>query len=303
MYPSTPYKTTVPALLPDPLGGDAMGRMLVVLGQEPHDGEVIDTASAFAQAGIPWHAMLPVPLPARVHCPWGVSAEDALTEDHEARRNDAQAHLAMLRRQAQRVHAAVTCESAECADDRLEVAVLKRSRMAGLLVTAAPPEDDVEMPLSSRWFIRLLTESGRPVLVVPRRASLDHPPRLALVAWRDTPQAARALHEALRWLPIACTLRIVVASDPGETRTACVGSDGAIDLLAHVQRHGRAATFEVVDSQGRPPEDVLLDEVSRLDADLIVMGAYGHSHALEFAFGGVTFNLMHRSRVPLFMAH
>jgi nucleotide-binding universal stress UspA family protein len=74
-------------------------------------------------------------------------------------------------------------------------------------------------------------------------------------------------------------------------------------LLAHVQRHGRSATFEIIDRQGRPPEDALLDEVARTNPDLVVMGAYGHTHSMEFVFGGVTSNMLHRSRVPLLMAH
>lgn len=282
---------------------DVLTRVLAILGQEPHDGEVVEATSAFTHSGTPWRAMLPVPLPTRVHCPWGITPADALADDHKARRADAQDHLIMLRREAAHIHTKVTWWAAECADKHLEEAVLEPARMAGLIVAGVPPEDTGETPVSARWFVRLLTESGRPVLVIPRRASLAHPPRQALVAWRDTPESARALHEALRWLPMACTLRIVMAVGAGETHTAGATAENASLLLAHVQRHGRSATFEIIDRQGRPPEDALLDEVARTNPDLVVMGAYGHTHSMEFVFGGVTVNMLHRSRVPLLMAH
>lgn len=281
---------------------DSMG-VLAVLGQEPHDADVLEAASAFAPVGVRWQALLPVPLPERVPCPWGELPEAALAVDHQARRGGAEAHLGMMRRSLLRLHAEAECGSFECADKRLEASVQYRARLAGLIVTGVPPEMDGEMPVAARWFARLLTESGRPTLVVPRRAALTQPPRRALVAWSDTPQASRALHEALLWLPAACTLRIVLAMGAGETRAVRESAAGAVALIAHIQRHHRTATFEVVDSQGRPPEDVLLDEVRLMAADMIVMGAYGHARSLEFVFGGVTLNLLHRSRVPLFMAH
>jgi len=38
------------------------------------------------------------------------------------------------------------------------------------------------------------------------------------------------------------------------------------------------------------------------DADLLVMGAYGHSRVREFLFGGVTRDLLAASPLPVFMA-
>ena len=39
------------------------------------------------------------------------------------------------------------------------------------------------------------------------------------------------------------------------------------------------------------------------EADLMVMGAYGHSRLREMLLGGVTHELLHECPVPLIIAH
>ena len=227
----------------------------------------------------------------------------ALALDHLARRGDAEAHLESLRRSLSRLHAKATCERADCPERQLVDSVLRLARGAGCVVTGVPLEAASMQPVAARWFTHLLLRSGRPSLVVPRGAALARRPRRVLVAWSDTPQAARALHEALRWLPSGCALRIVTVAGAGHARAVCESTNGASALAGHLASHDTMATFEVLDGQGRPPEEVLLDEVRAASADLIVMGCYGHSRAAEYVFGGVTRALLHRSRVPLLLAH
>lgn len=280
-------------------GAAVFDGLMALLGQEPHDGPVVEAATSMALGAGAWRAWLPLPLPRRVPCPWGVLPEDALAQDHEARRADAEAHLGMLRRSLARMQARSICSTGECTDARLESTVVQRARLAGLIVTGVPPEVDGEMPLAARWFARVLTETGRPLLVVPRHASLSKPPMRALVAWSDTPASTRALHDALRWLPPSCTLRIVTVLSAPSSQTAA----SAEALSAHVKRHRRVVHVDLLDASNRPPEDVLLEEAFRMGAEVIVMGAYGHRRGLELIVGGTTLTMLHRSRLPLFMAH
>jgi nucleotide-binding universal stress UspA family protein len=53
----------------------------------------------------------------------------------------------------------------------------------------------------------------------------------------------------------------------------------------------------------RDVAQTLLAEAQRRDADLIVLGGYGHSRVREWLLGGVTYTLMHQSPVPLLLAH
>ncbi|WP_413626391.1 universal stress protein [Luteibacter sp. Lutesp34] len=281
----------------------AFNGIVSILAQEPHDAAVLEAAAHFAPYGEEWRALLPVPLPEHVPCPWGESPVRALAIDHLARRGDAEAHLESLRRSLSRLHAKATCERADCTERQLVDSVLRLVRGAGCVVTGVPLEAAPMQPVAKRWFTHLLLRSGRPTLALPRGATLARRPRRVLVAWSDTPESARALHEALRWLPSGSALRIVTVAGAGHARDVYESTTGASALAGHLASHDTMATFDVLDGQGRPPEDVLLDEARTTSADLIVMGCYGHSHAAEYIFGGVTQALLRRSRVPLLLAH
>ena len=49
--------------------------------------------------------------------------------------------------------------------------------------------------------------------------------------------------------------------------------------------------------------DILLVTAKSVGADLLVMGAYGHSRVREFIFGGVTRQILQTADMPVFMAH
>jgi nucleotide-binding universal stress UspA family protein len=47
--------------------------------------------------------------------------------------------------------------------------------------------------------------------------------------------------------------------------------------------------------------DLLKQHASEISADMIVMGAYGHSRLRERLFGGVTRSMIDTSPIPIFM--
>ena len=49
--------------------------------------------------------------------------------------------------------------------------------------------------------------------------------------------------------------------------------------------------------------DIVLQEAHRVSADLIVMGAYGHTRVREFVFGGATAEMLTTSERPILVAH
>ena len=55
--------------------------------------------------------------------------------------------------------------------------------------------------------------------------------------------------------------------------------------------------------ENRAVSDVILDQARRMSADLIVMGAYGHSRAREWVIGGTTVEMLDQSEFPMLMAH
>ncbi|MCJ2012800.1 universal stress protein [Methylobacterium sp. J-076] len=140
----------------------------------------------------------------------------------------------------------------------------------------------------------VLMEAGRPVLVVPLEVEALRAARI-VVAWKDTVETRRAVSGALPFIRRADQ---VFVAGVGEGAHA----EGAEQVAAHLARHGAAVTTHLIQDRKGPAEEIL-DFARRQDADLIVMGAYGHSRMREWAFGGVTRDLLRRSPVCCLMSH
>jgi nucleotide-binding universal stress UspA family protein len=139
--------------------------------------------------------------------------------------------------------------------------------------------------------------SGRPVLIVPyiqaRPASLKN----VLVAWDGSAPAARALGDALPLLARAD--RVELLSVGGKALKGCDGQGVAV--TRHLARHGIDATFKHTTSAG-DIGNTLLSHAADTGADLLVMGAYGHSRLREAVFGGTTRTLFESMTIPVLMS-
>jgi nucleotide-binding universal stress UspA family protein len=140
---------------------------------------------------------------------------------------------------------------------------------------------------------QLVTATGVPVLVLPPEPPRDFG-RVALVAWKDAPEAARAAHDALPFLQRTAADRVVLCA---------VGHDAAAGLdaaAAMLERHGVPVQPERVDrADGRSTGEILLAQAAAYGADLLVMGAYGHARVRELVFGGVTRHVLHAATLPV----
>jgi len=87
------------------------------------------------------------------------------------------------------------------------------------------------------------------------------------------------------------------------------GSDGgaadlsAADVVAALKRRGITAKAEATVSDGTPVADIILSLAADLSADLVVMGAWGHSRLREFVLGGVSRGILKEMTVPVLMSH
>ncbi|MCJ2042952.1 universal stress protein [Methylobacterium sp. J-078] len=140
-----------------------------------------------------------------------------------------------------------------------------------------------------------VVEAGRPVLVAPPGIETLRSGRV-VVAWKDTLEARRAVLHALPFLERS--ERVLVIGVGGETDT-----QGLDDVAAYLSRHGLEVTThrEVVDDAGTG--EAILRFVAREDADLLVMGAYGHSRLREWMFGGVTRDILRNAPVCCLMSN
>ena len=77
----------------------------------------------------------------------------------------------------------------------------------------------------------------------------------------------------------------------------------AAEVVSYLQRHDVTADAELVPSSDRSTADTLIEEAEQRGAQMMVMGAYGHSRMRELLFGGVTREMFQKMRLPVIMAH
>lgn len=185
------------------------------------------------------------------------------------------------------------------AADPLEAMVL-HARYADLVVIG---QQNPESPGTvEKDFERALPITvGRPVLVVPYAFERRPVGRRMLVAWNASREAARAVSDALPLLQRASHVD-VVAFEPARSGAAH-GEEPGADIALYLARHGVKVTVSRVDAPDLDVGNQLLSRAFDLSADLIVMGAWGHSRLRELILGGVTRTLLESMTVPVLMAH
>jgi nucleotide-binding universal stress UspA family protein len=143
-------------------------------------------------------------------------------------------------------------------------------------------------------------EARRPLLLVPKSGRTTLKPRRILLAWNSRTEAAQAAREALDMMTWAEEVHVVLV-DPDTSYWVSGGEPGA-DVAAYLARHGTKVVVEQLLSGDRLVEDVLERHALEINADLLVMGAYGHSRLRERIFGGVTASILEESKFPVLIA-
>jgi nucleotide-binding universal stress UspA family protein len=144
-----------------------------------------------------------------------------------------------------------------------------------------------------------ILKMGRPTLVVPEETSTLSAEHI-VVGWNDTREARRAIRDALPFLQRATRVTIVEACQEGEDKTALGRLD---DVARYLSRHRVDAGPRVILRQNGSGAAQLIEIAQEERADLLVIGAYGHSRLGEGVFGGVTRELLLNSPICCLMSH
>lgn len=153
------------------------------------------------------------------------------------------------------------------------------------------PEDLIE---------NLLFGTGRHLFLVPEDWNGFTPLDNVVVAWNGSRESARALAESLPFLHRASKVCVLVVEGEHQTKTDALKAN---DAVLHLRHHGiNAIKYRVVGEEDETA-DVLITECRSLDANLLVMGSYGHSQLRDLLPGSTTSRILHRSPVPLLIAH
>jgi nucleotide-binding universal stress UspA family protein len=144
----------------------------------------------------------------------------------------------------------------------------------------------------------LLTESGRPLLIVPPGRDVFGSRRVIL-AWDGSAKAARAAGDALPFMRAAEAVEVVSVTGEKDLTDAILG----VDIAPHLTRHGVRVTVHCVAAKRGDVAGALRDAAQRFEADMIVMGGFVHSRLREMVLGGVTQSLMRETPAPLLMSY
>lgn len=147
---------------------------------------------------------------------------------------------------------------------------------------------------------QVLLYSARPTLLIPVAGPVDTVGTRALVAWDDSREAARAVSDALPLLRLSKQVQVVCWKEKGDDGK---NLPARLDALHQwLMWQGVAAEVRTESAQAGVAQ-AMLSCAASMNADLIVMGAYGHARWAERMMGGATQTLLSAMTVPVLMSH
>ena len=174
-----------------------------------------------------------------------------------------------------------------------------RARFSDLVVLGQPYGNgrgqELEAIVEAAMF-----EGQVPVLVVPDGFTGEISGRRIVAAWNQSNEAMSAIRKALPLLKAADLVDITIIDPPAHGPER---SDPGGQLSQLLARHGVHAEVSVLAKTMPRGSDVITRHVGDTDADMVVMGAYGHSRFREAILGGATRNMLEKATVPVLMAH
>ena len=174
------------------------------------------------------------------------------------------------------------------------------SKHADLTFVGQPNPKDPGASFQESLMDGVLQNSGRPVYVVPYIGRPHMKIRKAVIAWDGGKKAVRAVNDAIPLLQGRSEV-IVLVVNPKERGKEFGGKQGE-NIAAHLKRHGVEASIDYQYAPDLSTDTVILNYLADTGADLLVMGAYGHSRLREKAFGGVTESILHQMTAPVLMS-
>jgi nucleotide-binding universal stress UspA family protein len=218
-----------------------------------------------------------------------------LEQEDVDQRGRAEQTAAMIQMEAEKLGATATVEVLSGAYDPLTPHLIQMARVSDICIMMAPSYAE---PQQRDIVLDMLLGSGVPLLLVPTLWKKRGPARRAVVAWDGSACAARAVRDAL---PLLARIDSVeVLSVLGEKD---IGKEAGSHIARHLARHCREVVVKVL-AVGQSGVAATWQERAMLtEADMIVMGGYGHSRLREFVLGRATRDTLARTDIPTLLSH
>lgn len=177
--------------------------------------------------------------------------------------------------------------------------VLAHARASDLSILGQRNASDIDTDLGENFPERFVFKLGRPVLLVPHTGILPNTLARVVVAWDGGREAARAMADAMPLLKRAQQVTVLTVAEKIDKEHDLPD----IDIAAYLARHDVIVEVDRNDDINVAPADWLLYRAGDLKADLLVMGAYGHSRFAELVLGGTTHAMLKKMSLPVLMSH
>ena len=230
----------------------------------------------------------------------GYMPPDLLTTLQQELRARADAALARFGEVAQRNQIAFETRIDRVLYTEVAEALATHARYADLAILGQVDRED---PATGPHYLpeQVILGCGRPALMIPYIGAPATLGERVVIAWDASREAARAVNDALPLLERAGTVSLVTVNP--SSRPFGLGGEPGTDIDLHLARHGITVEVRRIEAQGIDIANALLSELASQSADLLVMGAYGHSRLREFMLGGVTRTILADMTVPVLMSH
>lgn len=278
---------------------ESLNQLLVHLDATTHGAERMEVARSIAQVQGAAVTALYAVAPALLALPFAVeagpSAATALREFDDQQRAIARAAF-----DGAQASGGVRASWAEVSDYPIVPAFARQALYADLLVLGQHDASDAAgAGVPSDFPETVMAGSGKPALILPYCGAPSTVGQDVVIAWKPTREAARAVSAAMPLLQRARNVHVLSWLD--EDRS--VGGE-RLDLAGYLKLRGVEPTWH--QQQGDEPQslgDLLLSRAFDLQADLLVMGCYGHSRAREWVLGGTSRTVLRSMTLPVLMAH
>jgi nucleotide-binding universal stress UspA family protein len=185
-------------------------------------------------------------------------------------------------------------------DDEAGAGIGLRGHYADLIVAGQFNPDQPGPAAPPDFAEYVAASSGRPTLVIPYTGNFDACGRRPLIAWDASANATRAVTGALPLLCKADRVDVAVFNAAGQGEAH--GEQPGADIALFLARHGVKVNVIIANSK-IDIGNALLSLAADNNADLLVMGCYGHSRFREMLAGGVTRTVLETMTIPVLMAH
>lgn len=138
------------------------------------------------------------------------------------------------------------------------------------------------------------------ILTLPAPDAPNLQDSTVVIGWNASRSSVRAVHESLPLLQLAKEVFIATIDDTLLPSDEASHAAKLADYLASYE-----IATQHIDGEAGPERvgSTLLSITHDVNADLLVMGAFGRSRAFEYWFGGATRDVLTAATIPVFLAH